>query len=69
MAHRLGIIIGLAIGLFFYFLPTLVATWRGHHNRLAIFVMNLFLGCTGLGWVFALVWACTSPSRSLEDSN
>ena len=31
--------------------------WR---LRLAIFVLNLFLGWTLLGWVGALVWAATA---------
>jgi|SRR5262252_5523445 len=46
----------LALG---YFLPTLVARGRLHRNALAIGMLNLFLGWTFLGWVVALVWACT----------
>jgi len=46
----------LMIGL--YFLPGLVATMRDQRNANAIFVLNLFLGWTVLGWVIALVWAC-----------
>jgi hypothetical protein len=42
----------------FYFLPTIVASKRNHPNILSIFVINLFLGCTLLGWVVALTWAC-----------
>lgn len=42
-----------------YFLPWMIAGSRGHHNRLAIFMLNLFLGWTALGWIIALVWACT----------
>lgn len=41
-----------------YFLPTFV-TWGSRHvNLTAIFVLNIFLGWTFLGWVLALVWAC-----------
>jgi hypothetical protein len=43
-----------------YFLPTVVATWRGHRNPLSIFILNLFLGWTFIGWVVALVWATTN---------
>jgi ABC-type transport system involved in cytochrome c biogenesis permease component len=43
-----------------YLLPTLVAMFREHRNALAIFVMNLCLGWTFIGWVGALVWACTN---------
>jgi hypothetical protein len=40
-----------------YFIPTAVG-WS-KKNRGAIFVFNLFLGWTILGWIIALVWGCT----------
>jgi hypothetical protein len=40
-----------------YFLPAIVAGRRRHPNGAAIFLLNLFLGWTILGWVMALVWA------------
>lgn len=40
-----------------YFLPSIVAELRGRPNKGAIFVLNLFLGWTFLGWIIALVWA------------
>jgi hypothetical protein len=43
-----------------YFIPTFVANGRRHHNTMAIFVLNLFLGWTFIGWLAALVWACTA---------
>ena len=43
----------------FYFLPTLIALGRGHHQRTTIFLLNLLLGWTFFGWVGALVWAET----------
>lgn len=43
-----------------YFVPAIVAFVRNHRNRGAIFVLNLLLGWTVLGWVGALVWACTA---------
>lgn len=42
-----------------YFLPFLVATGRHKKNTGAIFVLNLFLGWTLVGWVVSLVWATT----------
>lgn len=45
------------IFLFIYFIPTIVAFSRGHKNALAIFILNLFLGYTFVGWVIALIWA------------
>jgi hypothetical protein len=50
----------LAIIAFLYFVPTIVASNRKHHNTMAIFVLNLFLGWTFIGWLAALVWACTA---------
>jgi hypothetical protein len=48
------------IGLLLYFLPAIVAIVRGHPNSLAIFILNLLLGWTFIGWVIALVWSFTS---------
>lgn len=45
--------------LFLYFFPTIVAAKRQHRSAGAVFVLNLFLGWTFLGWVAALVWALT----------
>lgn len=47
-----------------YFLPTLIASSRGHQNSAAIFVMNLLLGWTLIGWVMALVWSFTEVRSS-----
>ncbi len=46
-----------------YFLPGIIASARSHHNALAIWVLNLFLGWTALGWIVALVWAFTAVQR------
>ena len=43
-----------------YFIPTIVAMARHHHNALAVGMLNFFLGWTFIGWVVALVWACTA---------
>jgi hypothetical protein len=45
-----------------YFLPAIVARKRNHRNTVAIFVLNLFLGWTLIGWVAALVWALTNDT-------
>ena len=50
-----GLIFFLILGL--YFLPTIVAARRYHHRTSQIFIVNLFLGWTFLGWVVALVMA------------
>jgi hypothetical protein len=42
-----------------YFVPTLVAYCRHHHNAGANFFLNLLLGWTVIGWIIALLWACS----------
>jgi hypothetical protein len=69
-AEALGI--GTLIALFgvllvVYFIPTMVAMIRHHHNTLAIFFVNLFLGWSGIGWGVALVWACMRDRQQLEN--
>lgn len=43
-----------------YMIPTWIAFIRGHHQRVAILLVNLLLGWTFLGWVVALVWSATA---------
>lgn len=49
-----------------HFLPTIIALARGHHNGFAIFLTNLLLGWTVIGWVIALIWACTASERRVR---
>ena len=58
----LGIIITMLIGII-YFFPSILASSRNHHNTEAIFILNLFVGWTLLGWVLSLVWASTKTGR------
>jgi hypothetical protein len=44
-------------GTVLYFLPSIVALARSKRDLLAIFLLNLFLGWSVIGWVVALVWA------------
>jgi threonine/homoserine/homoserine lactone efflux protein len=53
--------------LFAYFLPTVVAEARGHQRSGMIFLANLLLGWTILGWIGALVWAATAVRRQTRD--
>ena len=41
-----------------YFLPSILG--RGKKDAAGIFLVNLFLGWTLIGWVVALLWACAS---------
>ena len=60
------VLIGVALSIYLYFLPTYIAYRKGKQkvNALPIFLVNLFLGWTLLGWVGSLVWAC---STSIDD--
>ena len=49
--------------LLIYLFPAIVASVREHNNFLAIFVLTLFTGWTTIGWIAALVWACTSNTK------
>jgi hypothetical protein len=44
-----------------YFIPSIVAFARRHHNAVPILFLNIFLGWTLIGWVGALIWALTTP--------
>lgn len=61
--HEMLSICLLAIGLFIYFIPTLIAIAAGHVNLTAVIVLNILLGWTFIGWVAALVWACMESQR------
>jgi hypothetical protein len=46
-----------------YFLPSVIAILRGHHQAIAITMLNLLLGWTALGWIAALVWSVTAKQQ------
>lgn len=46
-----------------YLFPSLVAWSRGHHNGASLFVVNLLLGWTLLGWVIAMAWSVSAVRR------
>lgn len=56
------VVVGLILG----FLPTLIALLRGHDNTFAIFLTNLLLGWTGIGWIIALIWSFTAIRRRVR---
>jgi len=45
------------LGTVMYFLPAIIALAKSKRDLWAIFLLNLFLGWTMIGWVVALVWA------------
>ena len=64
MAARSETLIIVGIGL--YLLPTLIAAARDKtHGAAGVFLLNIFLGWTLIGWLVAFIWACSgdAPSR------
>lgn len=59
---RVALAVLLSIGTVGYLLPTTIAIIRRRTNTTAIFVLNLFLGWTLIGWVVALVWAVATDA-------
>jgi hypothetical protein len=51
--------IHLTVLVILYFLPTIIASNRGH-SVAGILLLNLFLGWTGIGWIVMLLWALLS---------
>lgn len=56
----------LIVSFVLYFLPTMIAVARKHRNALPIFILNLFLGWTFLGWIVSLVWCFTAQDRDQD---
>jgi hypothetical protein len=48
------------LGTVMYFLPSIIALARSKRDILAIFLLNLFLGWSIIGWIIALIWAAKS---------
>ena len=56
------------IGGVIYFIPAINAQSRKHASVGAIFLLNLLLGWTVLGWLIALFWSATGNTRAAEAS-
>lgn len=46
-----------------YFLPGIVGFSKGKNNAGAIFILNLFLGWSFIGWIVALIWATANDPK------
>lgn len=63
MNNLAGLLI-VAVMVIVYFLPTILAANKVHKNMGAIAALNILAGWTFLGWLIALIWACT-PGRTM----
>lgn len=50
----------LILGVAVYFVPSVIAAARGHHQTAAIVAINAFLGWLLIGWVVALAMALSA---------
>ncbi|OOQ61129.1 superinfection immunity protein [Mucilaginibacter pedocola] len=50
-----------------YFLPSILG--RKKHNSTSIFLLNLFLGWTAVGWIVALIWALSNDAPPVIFNN
>ncbi|TPN82471.1 superinfection immunity protein [Aquimarina algicola] len=51
------VIILFVVGFICYFIPSIIAIFRGKSNTIAIIALNFFLGWSLIGWVVSLVWS------------
>ena len=65
----LGGIIGGALGLAFYFLPSIIGFRKNQPNKVSILLLNLFLGWSLVGWVVSLVWATKKETQPVQVIN
>lgn len=54
----------LAVMFIGYFLPWIIALLRGTRSNGGIFLLNLLLGWTMIGWVVALIWSIAAERKS-----
>lgn len=47
-----------------YLLPAIIAFQRGKRNKVAILLLNIFLGWSLIGWVGSLVWSVMVDTKS-----
>jgi hypothetical protein len=57
----------LFISLIVYFIPFVISLFTGNRKR-QVFLINLFLGWTVLGWVWAFVWAILPEDTGVPSS-
>lgn len=51
------ILLFLALFLWVFWMPTIVAVMNQHPSAVMIFLINLFFGWTFIGWLIAMIWA------------
>ena len=57
------IMMGMIVGIPIYLAPTFIAVSRKVDAALGVFLLNLLLGWSILGWVGSLVWAVVAKTK------
>jgi hypothetical protein len=57
------LVVIVVIGIVIYLIPTFLALSRRKHQLLAICLLNIFAGWTGIGWLAALIWAALEDKK------
>lgn len=65
LVHLLVLVLVLLV----YFIPSFVAVHRKHQQAAPIFLLNLCLGWTFLGWFVALMWSVSAVHHDVVESN
>ena len=60
------ILLGLAIGLPVYFLPTFIGRRRRVNNKSWLFVVNLLVGWSLIGWIGCVLWAVCGQTQAQD---
>lgn len=60
---EVGLIMIIIFAIPLYFLPTIIAALRHSVNKMVVFLVNLFLGWSVIGWIIALILSLVDGSR------
>jgi hypothetical protein len=53
------------VALLIFFIPSFIASSRNHEYSVAIWLINILLGWTGLVWIGILIWAIVGDSSDV----
>jgi hypothetical protein len=52
------------LGIVITLLPAIIAFARSHQSKWGITILTVLAGWTGIGWIIALIWACSDPNKN-----
>tara|TARA_Y100000817_G_scaffold310296_1_gene300716 strand:- start:287 stop:517 length:231 start_codon:yes stop_codon:yes gene_type:complete len=60
--HIMRVILAIICLISIFFIPVSVGLFRDSSKKWGIFLVNILVGWTGIGWIIALIWAFISES-------